>query len=69
MAYLSETHGWERLVQLDASIDERSKPDEIERAIVEVYGVSSSVPASKGSTGGLQAVRIDSAKSVAEIVR
>jgi hypothetical protein len=42
MAYLSETHGWESLVQLDASLRNRSKPDAVERAIFEVYGVSSS---------------------------
>jgi hypothetical protein len=42
MAYLSETHGWESLVQLDASLRNRSKPGAVERAIFEVYGVSSS---------------------------
>jgi hypothetical protein len=42
MAYLSETHGWESLVHLDASLDYRSRPKDIERAIFEVYGVSPS---------------------------
>jgi hypothetical protein len=42
MAYLSETYGWESLVQLDASLDYRSRPKDIERAILNVYGVSSS---------------------------
>jgi hypothetical protein len=40
LAYLSEMHGWESLVRLDASLDHRSKPKAIESAIFEVYGVS-----------------------------
>jgi hypothetical protein len=42
MAYLSETHGWESLLQLDASLHSRSKPEAVERAIFDVYGVTSS---------------------------
>jgi hypothetical protein len=40
LAYLSETHGWESLVQLDAALHHRSKPKAIERAFLDVYGVS-----------------------------
>ncbi len=42
VAFLSETHGWESLVQLNNLLGDRSKPNAVERAIFDVYGVSSS---------------------------